>query len=205
MGQAASQSIGQNARAGQSITIVTGLPRSGTSLMMKMLEAGGLPPLVDHLRQADVDNPQGYYEFERVKQIEKGDGAWLGEAQGKAVKVISALLKHLPNDYHYRVIFMERAMDEVLASQRKMLAHRNESGSSAAEEARMGQIFARHVEESRRWLAAQPNITTLYIHYGQLLQDAPPHIHQLQKFLKQPLNAEQMLAAIDPALYRNRV
>ncbi len=188
----------------QSITIVSGLPRSGTSLMMKMLEAGGLPPLVDQVRQADMDNPQGYYEFERVKQLDKGDVAWIGAAQGKVVKVISALLKHLPSDHSYKVIFMERTMSEVLASQRKMLSHRNESLPSAEDEARIGQVFARHVEETRRWLATQPNISTLSINYGQLLQDAPPHIIKIQQFLDQPLDGERMLAAIDPALYRNR-
>ena len=89
------------------VTIVSGLPRSGTSMMMKMLEAGGIELLIDRVRVADADNPKGYYEFERVKQIET-DQAWLPEAQGKAVKMISALLRHLPADCRYRIIFMER-------------------------------------------------------------------------------------------------
>jgi len=96
----------------EAITIVSGLPRSGTSMMMKMLEAGGLPVLTDEIRTADADNPRGYYEFERVKQIET-DNAWLPEARGKAVKMIAALLKHLPPDYRYRVIFMQRKMEEL--------------------------------------------------------------------------------------------
>ncbi|HFD38992.1 MAG TPA: sulfotransferase family protein, partial [Anaerolineae bacterium] len=96
------------------ITIVSGLPRSGTSMMMKMLEAGGLPVLTDQIRAADEDNPKGYYEFERVKQIEH-DQEWLPDAQGKAVKMIAALLKHLPPDYEYKIVFMQRDMQEVLA------------------------------------------------------------------------------------------
>ncbi|MFO7682412.1 MAG: sulfotransferase family protein, partial [Chloroflexota bacterium] len=96
------------------VYIVSGLPRSGTSLMMKMLEAGGIPPLTDQIREADTDNPKGYYEFERVKQLDKGDTAWVAEAVGKVVKVISALLKHLPPEYEYRVIFVRRNMAEIL-------------------------------------------------------------------------------------------
>ncbi|NJN53987.1 MAG: sulfotransferase [Anaerolineae bacterium] len=108
----------------QPVIIVSGLPRSGTSMMMKMLEVGGIPPLTDQIRTADNDNPKGYYEFERVKQLDKGDTAWVADAQGKVVKVISQLLRYLPADQEYRVIFMRRNMDEILASQQKMLINR---------------------------------------------------------------------------------
>jgi hypothetical protein len=101
------------------VTVVSGLPRSGTSMMMKMLEAGGIPPLTDKLRTADDDNPKGYYEFERVKQMDKGDTAWMADAQGKTVKVISQLLKFMPSAYEYKVIFMRRNMSEILASQKR--------------------------------------------------------------------------------------
>ena len=111
---------------GEPIVVVSGLPRSGTSMMMKMLEAGGIPPVTDELRTADDDNPKGYYEFERVKQMDKGDTAWVADAQGKVVKVISALLKHLPSSHNYQVIFLRRHMSEILASQRKMLIRRGE-------------------------------------------------------------------------------
>src|SRR5687768_1736541 len=107
------------------ITVVSGLPRSGTSMMMKMLEAGGLEPVVDHVRKPDEDNPKGYYEFERVKALEN-DREWLPEAKGKFVKVISMLLRHLPADHRFKVIFMQRNMPEVLASQKKMLVRRGE-------------------------------------------------------------------------------
>ena len=108
------------------ITVVSGLPRSGTSMMMKMLEAGGIPPVTDELRTADEDNPKGYYEFERVKAMDQGDTSWVVGARGKVVKVISALLKHLPPGEQYRVVFVRRNMPEILASQRKMLIHRGE-------------------------------------------------------------------------------
>src|SRR5947208_15012411 len=105
-----------------SITIVTGLPRSGTSVMMQMLSAGGLPPLTDGLRQPDEDNPRGYFEFEPVKQIRR-DTAWLQLAVGKAVKMVHLLLPELPLDqnHRYRVIMMRRDLSDVLASQNKML------------------------------------------------------------------------------------
>lgn len=101
------------------ITIVSGLPRSGTSMMMSMLEAGGMDVLTDGIRGADEDNPRGYYEFERVKQIEHDKG-WLSDARGKAVKMVAALLKYLPPEYQYQVVFVRRNMDEVLASQRRI-------------------------------------------------------------------------------------
>src|SRR2546428_1479705 len=104
----------------QFITIVSGLPRSGTSMMMRMLDAGGLPVLVDNIRKADDDNPYGYYEFEPVKRL-SSDSSWLREARGKAFKMVYALLYELPKDYDYRVIVMQRKMDEIIASQRAML------------------------------------------------------------------------------------
>ena len=127
----------------QIITIVSGLPRSGTSMMMKMLEAGGMQVLTDHIRTADEDNPKGYYEFERVKQIEH-DQAWLPDAQGKVVKMISALLKHLPSSYTYKVIFMRRNIDEILASQKQMLIRRGEPTDVVSDE-KLTELFDRHI------------------------------------------------------------
>ena len=117
--------LGQD-KQNEAIIVVSGLPRSGTSMLMKMLDAGGVPPLTDNIRTADEDNPKGYYEFERVKALDKGDTAWVADAHGKSVKVISALLKHLPADQSYRVVYVRRNMDEILASQRKMLVRRGE-------------------------------------------------------------------------------
>src|SRR5574341_398925 len=110
----------------KTIIVVSGLPRSGTSLMMNMLAAGGLPVLTDSLRSADDDNPNGYFEFEPVKKLADGRSEWLPQADRKVVKIISALLEHLPNSYHYKIIFMERDLKEILASQRTMLSRRHE-------------------------------------------------------------------------------
>jgi hypothetical protein len=187
----------------KSLVVVSGLPRSGTSMMMKMLEAGGIPPLTDALRAADRDNPKGYYELERVKQLDKGDTGWLPEAEGKAVKVISALLQHLPADYDYRVIFMERHMPEILASQRKMLAHRGEDAEKM-DDARMAELFARHVEQVRGWLAQQPNFDVLYVHYSDVLADPESEARRVNDFLGNRLHYEAMAEVVDPDLYRNR-
>jgi hypothetical protein len=185
------------------IVIVSGLPRSGTSMMMKMLEAGGLPPLTDEMREADTDNPQGYFEFERVKQLDKGDTEWLQEAQGRAVKVISALLQHLPAAYDYRVIFMQRHMPEIMASQRKMLQHRGED-AEASDEAQMAALFEKHLQKVEAWLAQQDNFSTLYVHYSNVLADPQTQAERVNAFLQEDLDVERMASVVDPDLYRNR-
>lgn len=185
------------------ITIVSGLPRSGTSMMMKMVEAGGIAPLIDNIRTADVDNPKGYYEFERVKQLDKGDTAWLPEAQGKVVKIISALLKHLPAGYQYRVIFMQRNMDEVLASQHKMLEHRQENAQEM-DNAKMAALFEKHLAAIDKWLTEQPNVAVLYVHYSSMLADPPGQIERINQFLGGKLDTTKMNQVVDANLYRNR-
>ena len=185
------------------ITIVSGLPRSGTSMMMKMIEAGGIPPLTDAIRAADVDNPKGYYEFERVKQMDKGDVAWVADAPGKSVKVISALLKHLPPGYDYRVIFVQRNMAEILASQRKMLTHRGEDANKMDDE-KMADLFGKHVQQVKSWLAEQPNFQTLYVHYSDVLTDPETAAAKINHFLGGSLDVPAMVTAVDPTLYRNR-
>jgi hypothetical protein len=185
------------------VIVVSGLPRSGTSMMMKVLEAGGLPVLIDGLRTADTDNPEGYYEFERVKGLDKGDTAWLADAQGKGVKVISALLEYLPPDQPYRTIFMHRQIEEVLRSQRKMLEHRGEV-TDAVDDAVLAALFAKHLDKVKSWLAAQPNFVVLDIHYSQILADPLPHVELVNQFLGNSLDEASMAAVINPNLYRNR-
>src|SRR5882762_11870166 len=148
----------------ETITIVSGLPRSGTSMMMKMLAAGGFEPLTDSIRAADEDNPKGYFEFERVKQIEN-DKAWLEDARGRVVKLISALLKHLPPSYNYKLVFMRRAMPEILASQRQMLIRRGEPADTIPDD-KMAAMFEKHLAQVELWLAGQTNINVLYISYN---------------------------------------
>ena len=184
------------------IAVVSGLPRSGTSLMMKMLDAGGLPPLTDHIRSADEDNPQGYYEFERVKKL-KEDRDWLPDAKGKAVKVISALLTRLPAGYEYRVIFMRRNMSEILASQRQMLIRRGEPADSV-NDADMGALFARHLQQVEAWLAGQPNMRVLYVNYNELVKAPLAHAQRVNEFLGGRLDVARMAGAVDPTLHRQR-
>ncbi len=187
----------------QMVTIVSGLPRSGTSMMMKMLEAGGLPPLTDHIRTADEDNPKGYYEFERVKQLPKGDVAWLPDAQGKVVKVIAALLPSLPGGYDYRVIFMQRAMPEVLASQRQMLIRRGEDPDKIPD-AVMAQLFEKHLRQVDDWIKQQPNVGRLDVNYNEMLKNPQPFVEQVDAFLGHQLDRAKMAAVVDPSLHRQR-
>jgi hypothetical protein len=151
------------------IVIVSGLPRSGTSMMMKMLAAGGLDILSDGVREANEDNPGGFYEFERAKKLKEGDYAWLPEAQGKTVKVISALLPHLPENYNYKVIFMRRSLPEILASQRKMLLNRGEDPDEIPDD-KMAPLFEKHLAETLAWLDKQPNVQYVQVDYNRLLQ-----------------------------------
>ncbi len=185
------------------ITLVSGLPRSGTSMMMAMLEAGGIAPLTDHQRQPDQDNPRGYYEFERVKKLPEGDVAWLPQAVGRAVKVISALLPHLPADYAYRVIFMRRNLQEVLASQRQMLSARGRP-ADPSDDAQMAVLFERHLQQTERWLAAQPHMRVLYVSYNALLAQPSDEIARINAFLGGGLDTLAMQRVVDQSLYRQR-
>lgn len=185
------------------IVVISGLPRSGTSMMMKMLEAGGLSAMTDSLRVADADNPKGYYEFERVKQLDKGDTTWVPEARGKVIKVISALLKYLPSNEKYKVIFIRRNMPEILASQRKMLINRGEDPDKM-DDAQMAMLFEKHVQQVEQWLKDQPNFETLYVHYSDILSDPVTQAQRIGDFLGGRLDTEKMVEVVDPELYRNR-
>ena len=185
------------------IPIVSGLPRSGTSLMMNMLAAGGLEVLTDQLRTPDDDNPVGYFELEDVKKLINGEHSWLAQSNGKVVKVISTLLPYLPNQYHYRIIFMRRAIEEVLASQRKMLINRGESTDKISDE-KMAEMFEKDLQQSERWLNSQPHATRININYKQLITTPSPLIAEINTFLGGGLDENRMLGVIDPSLYRQR-
>lgn len=184
------------------ITVVSGLPRSGTSMVMKMLEAGGIPPLTDKIRVADEDNPKGYYEFERVKKLPDGDVNWLPEAQGKSVKVIAALLEYLPGEYTYQVIFVNRAMQEILASQKKMLEHREEAAKVSDE--KMAALFEKHKRNMIAWMEKQENFTYIEVSYNELLKDPLPGLRKVNQFLGSNLDTKKMAAVVDPKLYRQK-
>ena len=197
------QVFGNNRQEDKPIFIVSGLPRSGTSMMMKVLEAGGLSPLVDNIREADTDNPKGYYEFERVKKLPKGDVAWLEEARGKVVKVLAILLFHLPDDYNYRVVFMRRAMSEILASQRKMLVNRGEDPDKVSDE-EIARLYEKYFRQASTWLNEQSNVERIDIDYNQFVTDPLSQIEALNRFFGNTLNVEAMVNVVDPKLYRQR-
>lgn len=173
-------------------------------MAMKMLEAGGMPILSDGIRAADISNPKGYYEFEPVKELDKGgDVAWLAAARGKAVKIISFLLTWLPETYNYRVIFMQRDLREVLASQNAMLAHRGEASGSAADD-RMRRVYEDHLEKVARFMANRSCFSTLSLDYRDVLQNPADAAGRIDRFLGGTLDVERMAAVADPSLYRNR-
>lgn len=183
------------------ITIVSGLPRSGTSMMMKMLEAGGMEVVVDNIRQADDDNPQGYYELERVKRI-KEDPSWLDSLQGKAVKMVSMLLYDLPADRSYNILFMKRDIDEILVSQSIMLERKGEGKNFNNEE--MKELFARHLLEIAQWLHKQKNMRVLYVNYKDTLDNPEENAKRINEHLGNCLRTDNMVRAVDTSLYRQR-
>jgi hypothetical protein len=185
------------------VIIVSGLPRSGTSMMMKILAEAGVPIVTDELRTADPDNPNGYYELETVKQMSAGNVSWLAEAGGQAVKVISSLLEYLPPQYSYKIIFMEREIREILISQRKMLERRNEN--SEIDDAKIAEQFRKHLALIKPWLARQPNMEVLYISYNSLMLNPEPSCRRVIDFIAcEPRHLERMLNVPSGELYRNR-
>ena len=184
------------------ITIVSGLPRSGTSMMMRMLEAGGVPALIDNIRTADEDNPRGYYEFEPVKKT-KEDPSWLNTAGGKVVKMVYRLLYDLPASHTYWIIFMRRNLDEVIASQDVMLARRGRGGSDMTKE-KLVALFDKQLGDFDEWVRKQPNFKMLYVSYNETMQDPRPTVRALNEFLGGKLNTAAMEKVIEPQLYRQR-
>ena len=190
-------------RYGDPVVVVSGLPRSGTSMAMKMLEAGGLPLVSDGQRQADVDNPKGYYEDERVKDLERSvDRAWVRDARGKGIKVISRLLRSLPPGNFYQVVLMRRELGEVLASQAKMLERRGEDGG--AEDERMRKLLEKDLWQARYHLERSSNFDWLEVEYARALAEPEEQARRIAEFLDCGLDVERMATVVDPDLYRNR-
>lgn len=182
------------------ITIVSGLPRSGTSLLMQMLDQGGQEVISDQIRQADTDNPRGYYEYETVKKI-KQDASWLPNTRGKAFKMISQLLYDLPASETYRIIFMERDLDEVLRSQEKMLERLNRP---IAPREQIKAAFISHLARLHEWLDAQRHMSILRVNFNELVQQPLRNAERVAQFLGTHLRPDLMALAVDPDLYRNR-
>lgn len=186
----------------KAITIVSGLPRSGTSLLMQMLAVGGMPLLTDGLRRPDMDNPNGYFEYERVKAL-PADTAWLADARGRALKVIHALLPYLPEDEEYRVLFAERALQEVVTSQARMLERSGRPGGGLGAE-RMAGVYRQELLRVERLLASRPGMRVLRIPHEQLIGDPLAAAQAMDTFLGGGLDTTRMAQVVDPALYRCR-
>lgn len=196
--------IMQRWRYGDAVVVVSGLPRSGTSMVMNMLQAGGLPLLTDAVRAADHDNPKGYFEMERVKRLaEDPDKSWVRGARGKGLKVISHLLKELPADNFYRVVFAMRDLGEVIASQNAMLARQGRPNPVADDRAR--ELFRRHLVNVRVLARRAPNMEMIEVHYAAVVDAPRAAAERINRFLGGRLDAGGMAAAVDPGLYRNRV
>lgn len=194
--------LSRTSKNNDAITIVSGLPRSGTSLMMQMLEAGGMPVVTDSLRKADDDNPRGYYEFEKVKTI-KNDSSWLNDCQDKAFKMVSELLYYLPGNHTYNIVFMKREMKEILASQRLMLQRLEKEGAGASDEEMAGQ-FGKHLQNIGTWLSTQSHIKVLYLKYNDIIQDPLTCAQSVNRFLGGWLHEEDMAQIVETSLYRQR-
>jgi len=183
------------------ITVVSGLPRSGTSMMMQVLEAGGMPALMDGVREADEDNPRGYYETEGVKRL-KSDASWLDQAAGRVIKVVSMLLYDLPPGRDYRVVFLLRRMEEILASQAAMLRRRGQP--QGPDDSEMAGHYERHLSRVRAWLSGQNRMRVLYCDYNAVLAEPARELAAVREFLGGSLDMAAMLRAVDPRLYRQR-
>jgi hypothetical protein len=186
------------------ITIVSGLPRSGTSLMMQMLAAGGIPVLSDGERVADADNPRGYYEWERIKLLPQ-QADCIAEAEDKVVKVISQLLFALSPGHEYRIIFMERPLAEVVASQAEMIRRRGTSGPKLSDAVLLAALQA-HLSQVNAWLknSDRTGLVVCRVPYHEVLASARSVSEKIQNFLGRTLNLDAMAAQIDSSLYRQR-
>jgi hypothetical protein len=191
-------------RYGEPIYVVSGLPRSGTSMMMRMLEAGGIAPFTDGERSADIDNPEGYYEFRRVMDLEQEpDKSWVRGARGRALKVISFLLRHLPEDNAYRIVYMRRDLDEVLVSQDKMLDRLGRAASGGDLEA-MKESYRNDIVAARLFARKQPNMQMIELPYADTVADPRGAARLVNGFLGGRLDEAAMAAAVNQELYRNR-
>lgn len=192
-----------HAKYGPKIVVVSGLPRSGTSMMMNMLQAGGMQPVTDELRVADVDNPKGYFEDERVKDLEHStDKAWIREARGKVLKVISFLLKDLPEENAYQIIFMRRDLDEILASQNKMIVHRGASDTTDDESIK--ELYRNDIARARVLARRKPNVEMIEVKYRGTIEEPRETAAAVNAFLGGILDEQAMANTVDASLYRNK-
>ena len=191
-------------RYGRPVVLVSGLPRSGTSMLMQMLEKGGVPIVTDKIRTPNEDNPKGYHEFERIKELDKtGDKSWLKNYRGQVIKTISFLLQDLPLNLNYQVLFMRRNLDEVLRSQNKMLERSGTAGTLVADE-KMRRNYELHLKKVYYRLDRSPHFKVLYLDYPAVVENPRREAERINAFLGGALNVEAMAGAVEGDLYRNR-
>ena len=191
-------------RYGQPVVLVSGLPRSGTSMLMQMLEKGGMPIVTDKTRTPDEDNPRGYHEFERIKELDTTrNKSWLQNYRGQVIKTISFLLQDLPLNLNYQVLFMRRNLDEVLRSQNKMLERNGTAGTGVSDE-KMRLNYELHLKKVYYRLGRTPNFQVLYLDYPAIIEDPLREARRISAFLGRHLDVEAMAGAVEAGLYRNR-
>lgn len=195
--------IVRHRKYGDEVVVVSGLPRSGTSMMMRMLDAAGLPIMTDNERSADIDNPKGYYEYERVKDLEEDpDRSWVKKARGKVLKVISHLLSALPDENYYLIVFMRRDLDEVVASQNKMLERRGED--NPLDDDKTKDYYLRHLVQVKFLVRNHPNMEMIEVFYSDAVKDPRAFVDRIDRFLGGGLDTAAMAKVVDAQLYRNR-
>jgi sulfotransferase family protein len=185
------------------IIVVTGLPRSGTSLMMQILQSIGIEPFTDNQRLPNGSNPKGYFEHELVKTIEH-DSSWIEDVKGKAIKIVSPLLIYLPSNYKYKIFFMDRNYDEIIQSQERMIAESNISNSGIEPEI-LKQIFIKDLEHACNWIREQPNCESLEISHSKLLKNPKSEIDKICDFLELIVDLDNAIKVIDKKLYRAKL
>jgi hypothetical protein len=181
------------------VTIVSGMPRSGTSLAMQMLRAGGMPLLTDERRPPDAHNPRGYFEYEPVKRL-AADSSWVKSAHGQAVKIIYRLLRYLPGDVTCKVLFLERDLVEVFESQQEMLRSKNDA-AALQDRSRILSALAAELVEAKAWLAQHAGMQVLTVPYADVIRHPLDWSREIAHFLD-GLDESAMAAAVDPALHR---
>src|SRR5215469_14063376 len=182
------------------ITIVSGLPRSGTSLMMQMLYTGGMTILTDEIRPPDENNPRGYLEWEPVMRLRR-EPQRISEGEGTLVKVVSPLLTSLPSGHAYRVIFMLRPICEILRSQAEMIRRRSAT-TSPHNAPRLTQAYQRHLVEVFAWMEHQNNLQVIRVDYAELIQNSAVQAERIRRFVDLNLDVDRMIRAVDPSLHR---
>ncbi|MEM9885043.1 MAG: alkaline phosphatase family protein [Bacteroidota bacterium] len=187
----------------ETIYIVSGLPRSGTSMAMQMLQAGGLDIFTDEKRAADDNNQKGYFEHEAVKMLMRKK-RWVSAATGKAMKVVAPLIKHLPLMYNYKVIYMERELTEILSSQQRMLKRLGKKVKEDQYPIHIAAAYERQVEEAKKWASERDNVQILYLNYADVVAQPLEAALKMSEFIGQPLAIEKMIATVDSSLYRER-